>query len=160
MLQYDFEQSITYWVILTSQALERALNAELAPHGITGPQMKVLAWISLDGELSQTELADRVGVEPPTLAGILDRMERAGWITRVPSAEDRRKKIVRPTPRVEPIWSQMVSCALAVRSRAVRDIPPNELHCTMRTLAKILDNLGCPRRCAPPPPAAVAEPTT
>lgn len=145
MRRYDFEQSIGYWTILTAQAIERAMNEALAPHGITGQQCKVLGWLNLDGELSQSELADRMRIEPPTLAGILDRMERAGWIVREPSPDDRRKKIVRVTEQSDSVWSTIVECALTVRARATQGIPAQELRCTMQTLARILDNFDCPR---------------
>jgi MarR family transcriptional regulator for hemolysin len=75
VLEYDFESSIGYWIFMTSQAMERALNEELAPLGITHRQFQVLAWLACVGVLSQAELAERMKVEAPTLAGILERME-------------------------------------------------------------------------------------
>ncbi|MEZ6073592.1 MAG: hypothetical protein R3C10_25775 [Pirellulales bacterium] len=44
---------------------------ELTPHGITFRQMQVMAWLMLEGELSQNELASRMIIEPPTLVGVL-----------------------------------------------------------------------------------------
>ena len=88
MLHYDFEDSLGYWVCITSHALRRALNAELTREGISFRQWEVLAWIALEGELSQAQLAERLGIEAPTLVGILDRMERDGWLERVPCVED------------------------------------------------------------------------
>ena len=35
MLEQDFEQSVGYWAHMMARAFERALNEELAPHGIT-----------------------------------------------------------------------------------------------------------------------------
>ena len=146
MLEYDFEASIGYWLCLASRAIERALNEELAPHGITFPQWQVLAWLALEGEeLSQSQLADRLRIEPPTLAGILDRMERDGWVRRHPSTKDRRKKMVRPTPRVRPIWDQVVTCARRVRARAVQGVDPAELETVKRVLATVRENLSADR---------------
>ena len=82
MLDYDFENSVGYWVFATAHALACAMNEELAAHGITSRQWEVLACISHDGELSQSELAERMHIEAPTLVGVLDRMERDGWIVR------------------------------------------------------------------------------
>jgi MarR family transcriptional regulator for hemolysin len=123
--------------------MERAINEELAAHGITYPQWQVLAWLSLaGGALSQVQLAERLQVEPPTLAGILDRMERNGWIVRESDPTDRRRKLVRPAEdRVAPVWRKMVACAHRVRARATAGIDPHALDCTMRTLATVLANL-------------------
>ncbi len=118
MLEYDFENSVGYWLIRASQSYERALNSELAPRGITYRQTQVLGWLALQGEMAQSELADRMHIEPPTLVGILDRMERDGWIARVDCPTDRRKKIIRAQEQAEPIWAEIVACALRVRSRA------------------------------------------
>ena len=141
MLHYDFEQSIGYWMVTTAHALERALNEELARHGITFRQWQVLAWLAHEGELAQSELADRMQVQAPTLVGILDRMERDGWIVREACSSDRRKKIVRPTPRVEPVWSKMVACAREVRSRATQGIESEQLEQVMEVLGAIQVNL-------------------
>ena len=141
MRPYDFENSVGYWVIRTAHALERALNEELAPHGITASQSQVLGWLALEGELTQTELAERMRVEAPTLAGILDRMERDGWVERRLAPDDRRRKLVRPTPQVEPVWSKIIQCGLALRARATAGIDPDDLTTTFQTLAAIQANL-------------------
>jgi MarR family transcriptional regulator for hemolysin len=142
MLTYDFEESIGYWVVLAFQSLERALSDELAKHGITVRQWQVLAWLALEGDLSQTELAERMGIEAPTLVGILDRMERDGWLTRHECPADRRKKLVRPTERVQPVWSKMVACARRVRARATQGIDPELVRQTREVLATIRANLS------------------
>lgn len=142
MLPYDFEESIGYWVCITSHGFERALNEELAPLGITYRQFQVLAWLSHDGELSQAELADRMRVEAPTLAGILDRMERDDWIQRIPAEDDRRKKIIHPTLRVEPVWSEIVECMKRVRARAVVGLTPEQVETAKALLGVLRENLG------------------
>ena len=101
MIRYDFEQSIGYLVCTTSQALQNALNDELRNAGITFRQWQVLACVALLGEPSQGDIADRLGIEGPTLVGVLDRMERDGWIRRHPCPTDRRKKIIRATAGIK-----------------------------------------------------------
>lgn len=144
MLEYDFENSVGYWVFATTHELCRAMNAELSAHGITYRQWEVLAWISKTGSQSQSELAERMFIEPPTLVGVLDRMERDGWIERVPADGDRRKKMVRGTPRVETLWAKMVACAHRVRSRAIRDLQPEQLAQLNEILGTIRSNLDSP----------------
>ncbi|MFN4259307.1 MAG: MarR family winged helix-turn-helix transcriptional regulator [Gemmataceae bacterium] len=141
MLEYDFEKSIGYWIVMTSNLWERALNDELTPLGITYRQWQVLGWLALDGDLTQAQLAERMRVEAPTLVGILDRMERDGWIARHPSATDRRKKLIRPTPQVQPIWSEIVAAAHRVRARAIEGIDPAQLRTVQHVLATIQANL-------------------
>jgi len=142
MLQYDFEQSIGYWVTLAAHAIHRALDEELAPQGITFRQSQVLAWLALEGELSQVELAAKLMIEPPTLVKVLDRMERDDWITRTSCLEDRRKKIIRPNQRAGDVWSKIVECAHRVRRQALSGMSEGEVKLLIGLLRRILTNLG------------------
>ena len=142
MLQYDFDESVGYWICMTSHALRRALNAELARERITLRQWEVLAWLAHSGEQSQCELAERLGVEAPTLAGILARMERDGWVVRQACAGDRRKKLLRATAQAESVWGRMAECARRVRERAIEGLTAEELLFLKSACERIRRNLG------------------
>ena len=156
MLQYDFEESVGYWVTMTSHAIRRAIDHELAKENITLRQFEVLAWIAIAGEQSQVELAERLGIEAPTLAGILVRMERDGWLERYGCPEDRRRKRIRVTPKAESVWVRMAECCRRVRSTATRGISEEELADFKRICEKLRTNLEpeAPDAC----PAEEAEP--
>ncbi|MBI4606948.1 MAG: MarR family transcriptional regulator [Planctomycetes bacterium] len=126
---------------MASRAFERALNEELAGHGITHRQWQVLAWLALEGELTQSQIAERLRVAAPTIVGILDRMERKGWIRREPAPGDRRKKLVRPLSRVRPVWDRIRSCGRRLRSEATRGLKPGEVRLARAVLAGVLRNL-------------------
>ena len=142
MLQYDFEESVGYWVVMAAHALQKALIEELAPHGITYRQWQVLAWAALEGPLSQAELADRMDIEPATLVSVLGRMERDGWIVREDCPLDRRKKLVRPTEQAEPVWEKGVACARQVRAKATQGFTPKETALVKRLLGAMRENLA------------------
>ena len=57
--------------------------------------MDCLDLINLDGPLSPTALARRANLHPATMTGILDRLERSGWIVRERAESDRRAVVVR-----------------------------------------------------------------
>jgi DNA-binding MarR family transcriptional regulator len=142
LLQYDFQESVGYWVFSVAHELSQRMNTELAELGITFRQWEVLCWLSFFGELSQSQLAEGMLVEAPTLAGIIDRMERDGWIERIADPTDGRKKLIRPTDQVEPAWEQMVQRAHRVRDEATRGIPKEDLQVLKRTLDRIRRNLA------------------
>ena len=50
------------------------------------------------GPISPTTLARRIGVHAATMTGILDRLERGGWIVRDRDERDRRAVLVRGVP--------------------------------------------------------------
>lgn len=47
------------------------------------------------GAMSPSALARRTGLHPATITGILDRLERGGWVARERDAHDRRAVVVR-----------------------------------------------------------------
>jgi len=140
-IEYDFEASIGYWVTISALAFRRALNEELSPHGITFRQSQVLGWLVLEGDLSQTELAARMEVEPPTLAGIIDRMEAAGWVLRHGCDQDRRRKIIRVEPAAEPVWEKIAECARRIRSIAAEGLSEEQREQLQELLRIVHGNL-------------------
>lgn len=46
------------------------------------------------GPLSPRDLTAALGIHPATLTGVLDRLERGGWVTRSPDPSDRRKLLI------------------------------------------------------------------
>ena len=143
MLQYDFQDSVGYWLHLASQAFTRALAEELVPHGITYRQCQVLAFLILEKRpLSQIELAERISVEPPTLVGILDRMERDGWLRRQACTSDRRKKLICLTEEAGPVWAQIAECALRVRARAISGLTEAQVESLKEMLRTVKHNLS------------------
>ena len=142
MLDHDSDSDVGHWLVSAAQAYQRVLNEELAPHGITHRQCQVLGFLALDGSLSQTELANRMAIEPPTLVGILDRMERDGWIVRESCAGDRRKKLISPAPDAKPVWSKIVAAEDNVRRRATRGLSEDEVEVLKQLLSAVRHNLA------------------
>lgn len=62
---------------------------------IRASDLECLDHIARAGPLSPTSLARLTGQHPATLTGILDRLERGGWIARDRDPEDRRGVVVR-----------------------------------------------------------------
>lgn len=94
------------------RALQSSLLAELELHAGQDALLHTLAQ-EPDG-LVVSEIAARLGIEPPTVTRSLDRLERGGWITREPAAGDRRAVRIRPTRRaidvvehIEAVWRDM-----------------------------------------------------
>jgi MarR family transcriptional regulator for hemolysin len=144
MLEYDWEESLGYWLMIAAKEYENEFMRNLPP-GITWRQCQVLGYLALEGDLSQTELAERMAIEGPTLAGILDRMERDGWIRRHDCPADRRKKIIRPASQAEPAWSKIVRCARRMRERAAAGLSPEEIETLRGLLSRVRQNLVPPQ---------------
>ena len=58
--------------------------------GITGPQLWALKTISQNESLSLSDLSERMYLHPSTMTGVIDRLERKGYVTRSRDKVDRR----------------------------------------------------------------------
>jgi MarR family transcriptional regulator for hemolysin len=142
VLEYDWDSSIGAWVCLTSQALRRAFSARLALVGITLRQWEVLAWLSTRGASSQAEIAEGLGIEAPTLAGIVNRMERDGWLERKACSNDRRKNQLFATVQADAVWNRAVQECNAMRDQMISGLSQDDLKRFKRTCERIRENLA------------------
>jgi DNA-binding MarR family transcriptional regulator len=71
--------------------LARELRKETEQLGVTARQVTLLWLVKRSPGLSLAELAAEEGISPPALSGHVDRLERAGFLERVRSSEDRRR---------------------------------------------------------------------
>ena len=65
--------------------------------GITMPQAKVLFVVSAAGEMHMSALAERLGVSPSTVSGIVDRLVDQGLVARHDDPADRRQVVISAT---------------------------------------------------------------
>ncbi|HYV65726.1 MAG TPA: MarR family transcriptional regulator [Myxococcales bacterium] len=63
--------------------------------GLNDVDLDCLDLVARHGPLSPTALAQQAGLHPATLTGILDRLERGGWVARERDPSDRRAVVVR-----------------------------------------------------------------
>ena len=81
--------------------LSRLTEARLAPLGITAAQLPVLVALKNGEKRTQKDLASIAGVEQPSMAQLLKRMERDGLIRREPSPDNWRSSLVMLTDHAE-----------------------------------------------------------
>ncbi len=72
--------------------------AEAKFKDLSAPQMNMIMMIRVRGAVSVTELAALLGVSPPSVSTMVDRLVERGLLTRRPSARDRRKVVIQVTP--------------------------------------------------------------
>lgn len=140
--EYDVAQDIGYALTQTARAYQQALNTDLAPYGVTVRQSQVLGWLRKKGDLSQCQLARFLTIEPATLSGILERMERNGLILRIADRSDRRRKLIRLNRHAEELGETVVECSARVCARAVQGLSREEIDALHELLKRILENLG------------------
>ena len=99
------------------QAKQRAV-AEVGLTDFEYDTLHVLMIRDTPGSASPTELAGELDVSGAGMTGRLDGLEKAGWIRRIPSVDDRRRVIVEVTKAGIEVWRR----AMDIRGEAENDL--------------------------------------
>lgn len=109
--------------------------------GLTRSQWWVLTHLYHQDGLTQTELADLMEIEKPSLGRLLDRLEAKNWIKRSIDPKDRRANRVYLTVDVKPMVREMRQHALAVRQQALAGLSESQRDVFVDTLLQVKENL-------------------
>lgn len=90
----DVKQSSIEAFRRITRAMDIHSRALLHQHNLTGPQLSVLKELAARGQAPIGVLAKATYLGAPTVTGVVDRLERQGWVTRVPGKEDRRQVLI------------------------------------------------------------------
>jgi DNA-binding MarR family transcriptional regulator len=98
-------------------------EAVAARLGLGAAEWKCLDLLSREGAATAGRLAELSGFTTGAITGIVDRLERAGYVRREPNPRDRRSVIVRPLEvpglreQVTPIFDSLGRAMAAVAGR-------------------------------------------
>ena len=116
----------------------RRITKELARRAdLTGPQLTVLKMLEGVGDLSLSDLSDRIRAQNSTVTGIIDRMEREGLVVRTRSTEDRRVVRIRLTEKGSKIAREIVVEPMEIFHSALGNLSPGEMRDLLKILTKI-----------------------
>jgi DNA-binding MarR family transcriptional regulator len=95
-------------VMATADAFLRESQRLFRPYGLTGAQYNVLNVLEGAAQgMSQRELSEVLVVDRSNVTGLLDRMEKAGWVKRADDPADRRVYRVSLTPAGRKLWAKV-----------------------------------------------------
>src|SRR5512138_3718434 len=124
------------------RSLRDPVAASCEQLGLTAPQTHALLWLGHDGPLTMGELARRVAVTEKTVTGLVDRLERDGYLRRERDPEDRRVVRARATGRGAALSRTIVEGMHAKLALLLRLLEPADRDALHRILDKLLLRLG------------------
>ena len=109
----------------SARAWRLAIDRRLRHLGISQSSWMAIALTAKEKEPpSQTRLANRVGVEDPTMVATIDRLVKAGYMIRTPSKTDRRVKLLSLTESGMQVYRSVKQEADAVRGELLAKADP------------------------------------
>lgn len=140
-MKFDRHQSPGHVVNYLARLFAQALYRRIGPHGVTRGQFPVLLVLWEQEGATQTQLAQRLAVEQPTMANTLKRMERDGLVERVPDPEDRRQARVHLTPRGRALEEVLTASARETNAAALAGMSAEEGAVFLALARRIVANL-------------------
>ena len=124
--------------VSTSNALLRASRRLFRPHGLSEAQFNVLHILQdAAGNLTQRELSEILIVDRSNVTGLVDRMETAGWVKRLPVPGDRRAHRLALTASGRKLWKATYPIYEKAARAVVAKLSPAQLKATRSLLAMV-----------------------
>lgn len=135
-------QSITYLIVQICKAHRARTGELLAEFGVHVGQEMILVTLWRDPDLTLSQLAERLGVQPPTITRMVRRMERSGLIERKISQDDARVSFVRTTSKGNALKKSIETVWETLEEEVTANMTEPERLLFRRMLVQVRDNLG------------------
>lgn len=133
--------NVGYLIGDVSRMIRTVYDRHVEPLGLTRAQWRVMVYLNRLENCTQTELANALEIEKPTLGKHVERLEAKGWVTRQPDARDARSKILSLTPAARPVLDTMFERANQVLDGIFDGIGSEDADRLTATLMQIKSNL-------------------
>jgi DNA-binding MarR family transcriptional regulator len=91
--------SLASIIMVMQRRFMATLMGELSRGKVSFPQFFLLGHLCSHGELGMSRIAELMGHSTPAATGLVQRLEKLGYVERSPGREDRRKVTVSATPK-------------------------------------------------------------
>ena len=121
--------------------LNQAFRRRIAHLDLTPDQFTVLRTL-LEGDakgMTQRELARLMSSDPNTVASLLERMERAGYVERQPHERDRRAHRIKLLPKGRKTYEAARSIAVKLQSEVLSVLPEELRESFLENLVHVAD---------------------
>ena len=125
------------FIMFTQRSFLLNLSKELNKGSVSYAQFFLLGYLANENFLTMTDISKKMGHSTAAATGLVDRLEKLGYVQRLLASEDRRKVMVQITRKgidlVERIREDIVSSLVAL----MVDLDENEQDALLKTYGKI-----------------------
>jgi MarR family transcriptional regulator for hemolysin len=126
----------------TSRSWRQAMDRRLKYLGMSQASWMTIAFAAKAATpLSQSELADKLGIEGATMVAMVDRLVSAGLVSREASTTDRRVKRVVLTQAGLALYDKVKTEAAALRKELLADLDPKKLLVATELLERLQEKI-------------------
>jgi MarR family transcriptional regulator, organic hydroperoxide resistance regulator len=138
----DLSEHLPYLINRVGSALVARFSADaLAGAHLSIASWRVLAVLSNNGGLRQTDLAEMTSIDASTLSRLITRLVRDGLVKRTRSKTDSREVAVELTRKAKTLMTKLIPIASGLQNAATQKLSKQDLATLKRVLRKMHDNL-------------------
>jgi MarR family transcriptional regulator for hemolysin len=137
----DWELRLGFLIHDASRLRRSAFDRCLKPLNVTRSQWWVLAYLSREDGMTQTQLAEELDLGKVAIGGLIDRLEKSGLVRREADATDRRVNRVFLEPKSKQLIARMRKVSHELNQRILAGMSDKELETTAGTLDAMKRNL-------------------
>jgi len=137
----DWELRLGFLIHDVSRLRRSAFDRSVKVLNVTRSQWWVLAYLSRDDGMTQSQLAEELDLGKVAVGGLLDRLERTGLVRRAPDASDRRVNRVFLESKGKALVARLRKISQEHNDEILAGLSEEALETTATTLAAIKHSL-------------------
>ena len=137
----DWELRLGFLIHDVSRLRRSAFDRCLKPLNVTRSQWWVLAYLSREDGMTQSQLAEELDLGKVAVGGLIDRLEKSGLVRRDADASDRRVNRVFLEPKSKQLIAKMRKVSHKMNGQILSSLSDPELESTATTLDAMKRNL-------------------
>ena len=137
----DWELRLGFLIHDVSRLRRSAFDRCLKPLNVTRSQWWVLAYLSREDGMTQSQLAEELDLGKVAVGGLIDRLEKSGLLRREADASDRRVNRVFLEPKSKQLIAKMRKVSHRMNTQILDGLPDDRLESTAVTLGSMKRNL-------------------
>jgi DNA-binding MarR family transcriptional regulator len=138
---FDLDSHVFYWLTQVIGARDRELTQGLREFGLRVPEWRALAALYSRQHCTMSELADLATIDRTTLTRTVDRMQDAGWLSRLADGDDMRVTRLELTAAGRKLFDKVWPTAQRLNELALAGLSKAEIQQLHKTLVRMRSNL-------------------
>lgn len=129
-------------IMATARAIRQAYDLRFAELDLNLSEASLLAYVEETGALTQTRLAERLGLGRAATGSVIDALETRGFVERSPDPDDRRVWLVDVTAPGKAMVAEITERDTVLRKQLRSGLSRDDRHQLAEVLVRLGNNLA------------------
>lgn len=134
----ELKECMNFLLSVSQNKVFKYFSKLLEEYGLTPAQYGVLNCLWSEGQLSPKQIGGFMYLEAPTISGILDKMQKAGFIERSVDPENRRNVLVVATQKSMELQDKVEAATVEMNNTALQNLSASDKAVLIKSLDTIV----------------------